>query len=125
MNRVEYKTQTHSSRMGLATALRRHSLSNRALRLLVAMLAEADGDGCYSRHLSYAEDWTGQGTDTTRAALRELLRSGLVMRHPILPRGYLIDPTCWFSGSTRQLSRRVRQFERARHGLPPEQEPLH
>ncbi len=125
MNRVEYKTQTHSSRMGMATMMRKHNLSNRALRLLVAMLAEADGDGCYSRHLSYAADWSEQSDDTIRHALKELMQKGLVCKHPTYPRGYLLDPETWFSGSKRQLSRHVRMFERSKHGLPPGQEPLH
>ncbi len=120
-----YRTQHHSARYGLAVALRKHGLSNRAARLLVAMLGEADDDGVFSRHISYAADWSEQSDDTLRHALKELIQKGLVCKHPQLPRGYLLDPETWFDGSTRQLSRHIRLFERQRHNLPPEQEPLH
>ena len=121
----EYRTEHHDSRAGLAAMMRRKQLSNRALRLLIGMLGEADADGVFSRHLSYACDWTQQSDDTARHALRELVRCGLICRHPVLPRAFCLDPSLWYNGSTRQLSRHVRLFERQRHGLPPEPEALH
>ncbi len=125
MTRESYKSEFHSSRVGLVHALRRHSLSNRALRLLTALLGEADDDGIFHKHLSYATDWSTQSDDTARHALKELIQKGLVCKHPTFPRAYAIDPELWFSGSKRQLSRHVRLFERQRHNLPAEPEPLH
>ena len=120
-----YRTQHHSARYGLAVALRKHGLSNRAARLLVAMLGEADDDGVFSRHISYAADWSEQSDDTIRSALRELIQKGIVCKHPQFPRGYCLDPSVWFNGSVRQLSRRIRRFERQKHNLPEEPEALH
>ena len=120
-----YRTETHNSRYGLAAMMRKHNLSSRAVKLIIGMLAEADADGVFSRPLAYATDWSQQSDDTARHALKELIQKGLVCKHPILPRAYLLDPETWFSGSTRQLSRHVRAFERGRHGLEREPSPLH
>ena len=125
MTRESYRTEYHNSRAGLAHALRRHSLSNRAARLLIGLLGECDENGVFHKHLSYAADWSEQSDDTIRSGLKELLRSGLVCKHPVFPRAYCLDPSLWFSGSKRQLARHIRMFERQKHGLPPEESPLH
>ena len=125
MRKEHYSTEYHNGRYGLACALRKYSLSNRALRLLTGMLGEIDADGCYSRHISYAADWSEQSDDTIRSALRELIQKGIVCKHPQFPRGYCLDPSVWFNGSVRQLSRRIRRFERQKHNLPEEPEALH
>lgn len=120
-----YRTEHHSARAGLAAAMRKHNLSSRAVKLIIGLLGECDDSGIFHKPLDYALDWSQQGADTGRAALKELLRSGLVCKHPLLPRAFLVDPACWFDGSKRQLARHIREYERGRHGLPREVSPLH
>ena len=111
-NSHDYKTAHHCARAGMAWEMLKHSLSGRAMRYLVGMMAEMEPDGRWRRPPESPDTFTGQSKSVRLAARKELMEVGLLYRDPHDPLAWHLHPHLWFSGSERQLARHLAEYKR-------------